>query len=648
MPKKKIEITGKDTRSTGKELKTIVTNAPSLVYEATAADTSTITRRNRASTIERTDKYANIDAGALPFKYSVGYSGAEMDARDTIILCQKAYFNIGVVRNVIDLMTEFSVGDIYLRDGNASARDFISAWMNKIGMRAFLDRFFREYYRSGNVFVFRFDGDVQPGDVKKIVSTFGLNTAKGYTEIPVDKMRLPARYVILNPADILFAGNISFYAGIYFKRLSDYELLRLRTPKTDEDQEVVKSLPPEIRKKIQSRNIGVVNLPLDPRQVTGIFYKKQDYEPFSAPMVYPVLEDLNFKIELKRLDMAIARTQQQVILLVTTGAEPDKGGINQANIIALQKLFQNESVGRVLIADYTTEAKFVVPDIGNILTPQKYEQLDKDINIGLNNILVGGEKFANQETKVEVFLARLEHGRQTFLNDFLIPEIRRICKSVGFKSYPIPYFDEITLKNNDLRDKVYLRLTELGLLTPEESFTALETGRLPDSETLDEDQKQYKKDRDAGLYQPLLNPPKDQMAPGGGAGRPGGTKGSPQTTKKMTPIGGSETYSMTKLIEHMKAAQSLGNDVATLLCLQFKKKKLTNEQKNVAAEITKVIIANEEPEKWKEVIGTYVKEPVDKNPERIKAIHEIAAEHGCDDYLASLLYISKKPVETQE
>ena len=41
---------------------------------------------------------------------------------------------------------------------------------------------------------------------------------------------------------------------------------------------------------------------LDPKYLLYSFYKKQDYEPFAVPFAYPVLEDINAKIELKRID----------------------------------------------------------------------------------------------------------------------------------------------------------------------------------------------------------------------------------------------------------------------------------------------------------------------------------------------------------
>ena len=613
--------------------------------EGSENTTTTRSRRNRGATIERTDKYANIDNSPLPYKFSVGYSGSQIDAREAILLCQKAYFNIGVVRNIIELMTEFSVGDVYFRDGTKLSRDFFDAWWRKINGYSVQDRFYRGYYREGQNFIYRFESLLQPNDIRRLVSTFGLTVAK-LAEIEEPKMLIPSRYVFLNPADILFSGGISFYSGSYYKRMSDYELQRIKNPRTDEDKEVLESLPPEIRKQVVSPNIGVVTMPLDPGKVTCIFYKKQDFEPFACPMVWPVLEDLNAKLELKRLDMAIARTQQQVILLVTTGAEPDKGGVNQANLLALQNLFQNESIGRVLVADYTTKAEFVIPQIADILDPKKYEQLEADINLGLNNILVGGEKFANQSTKVEVFLARLEYGRQVFLNEFLIPEIRRISKALGFKSYPIPYYDEVKLKNNDLRDKVFLRLAELGLLTPEEIFTALDTGRLPDASQNVEDQKGYKENRDKGMYQPLIGGAKQPGAEGA-VGRPDGAQ-APQMTKKISPIGTrASLFSMKKLTANMKDAVSLGNEIASALRLQFKKRSLNEEQRAIATQIAQTIIANEDPANWKSKILDYIKEPVDKNPERIKAIQALASEYDCDDYLASLLYISKKDESTE-
>ena len=157
-------------------------------------------------------------------------------------------------------------------------------------------------------------------------------------------------------------------------------------------------------------------------------------------------------MELKKVDQAISRTIENVILLITMGTDPDKGGINPSNMQAMQSLFQNESVGRVLVADYTTKAEFVLPDIGKVIGPEKYQIVNEDIRQGLQNVIVGDEKYKNTQVKAEIFLERLKEARQAFLHNFLQPQIKLVCQEMGFKVYPTARFEEI-----DIKDEVQLQ-----------------------------------------------------------------------------------------------------------------------------------------------------------------------------------------------
>ena len=638
-------------------------------HETQASSGGTRTRRNLSSSITRTDKYKNIDDGLVPFKYTKGVSNnSNLDVRDAVILCQKAYYNFAVFRNTVDLMTEFSVCEIFLRGGNKKSREFFKAYFKKIKLWNLQDRFFREYYRSGNVFIYRFDAELQKQDAFKITQTFGAGLK--------DKINLPIRYVVLNPADIQIGGTLSFVDGKYYKLVTDYELHRLRNPETEEDHQVIETLDEKSKENLKKRGNNSVLIPLPSDKISATFYKKQDYEPFAVPMGYPVLADINWKAELKKMDMAITRTMQQAILLVTMGDTPDRGGVNQKNLAAMQTLFENQSVGRVLIADYTTKAQFIIPDIANLLDPKKYAMVDKDIQIGLNNVLLGtGEKFANQSAQIDVFLSRLKQGRSSFLNDFLIPEIKRVSKILGFKSYPTPEFDKLHHGDESLISRVYTRLIEIGVLTPEEGIRAIEDGRLPTSQESEESQEKYKKLRDKGLYEPITGGPETQReladkqgevqkellemkpmpAPSPNkkpAGQPGsGTnKGVPQKDRVKTPIGekkvkvaAREGYSLSKVTENLTLASKLNKDVEVELRKAHDIKRLSKQQKEVAENITELIIANEDPKDWNnKKAKSYVKKPVDKNPDRVKGVEEIAAEHQIDPYLASILYASKK------
>lgn len=596
-------------------------------------------RRNRSSTITRTDRYKNIEDGLVPFQYGKNFKTGNISIREAVILCQKAHYNIASFRNVIELMVEFCVNDIYFKGGNAKSREFFYALCKKIGIVSLQDKFFRENFRSGNTFIYRFDSKIKPEDIQKITHVFGQEDSLGATNI-----KLPVKYIILNPADIETSGSVNFLNPVYYKVLNPYEVSRLKNPQTDEDKELLSSLDSDTRDKINKSVMNsVVLMKLDSSQVYPIFYKKQDYEAFAIPMGFPVLEDINWKLELKKMDMAIARTAQKAILLVTTGESSANGGlgVNPKNVAALQEIFRNESISQVLVADFTTKATFVIPQIADILDPKKYEVVNEDIRLGLNNILIGDEKFANQSIKVDVFVELISQARETFLNEFLIPEIKRISKDLGFKNYPLPHYQKINIKNKLEYDKLYVRLAELGFLTAEETFDAIESDRLPLVEDSIESQNKFKALKDKELYAPIvLTKGKEDGAPSGPNGRPAGTK-APQSTKKVKPIGTKAGYSLASLTETMKLAENLSNEIEKQFIKDNKLKKLNDEQKELVNMFAAVIMRNENKENWIGSIKKYIDNPEDNNKDRINKIDEIAANHMTDEYLAILLHESQ-------
>ena len=614
-------------------------------FAATTENSPVQARRNLAGDIERTDRFYNIDYGLVPFKYSHNLQNKSgLNVRDAVILCQKAYYNFSSFRNVIDLMTEFSSSKIYFTGGNKKARDFLDALFKKINIDNFVDKFFREYYRSGNVFIYRFDYKVNQSDISKITQVFGSES------LAATSLELPSKYMILNPADIQYGGNISFVGGNYYKILTDYELQRLRNPTTDEDREVLKSLNEKnklnLQKKVLSGAGAYITIPLDTEQVSAVFYKKQDYEPFSVPMGFPVLEDINWKQEMKKMDMALTRTTQQAVLLITMGSELKSGAlnINQKNIEAMQTLFQNQSVGKVLVSDFTTKAQFIIPDIAAILDPKKYEVVNTDIQQGLNNILVGDEKFSSTSIKTNIFFQRLEQGRQAFLNDFLVPEVKRLCKNLGFKNFPTPHFQEIDIRDGSVWNRVAAQLAQLGVLTPEEALQAIETGRLPDPEESLESQKKFKTLKDEGLYAPIVN---GAGAAGGiNTGRPTGAK-APQTSKNVSPPGSGKkapaiaSYSMKEISKTFKEYEMLSAKVEEFLKKKHEKKTLNQEQKTVAEQIAQNIIINEEKLNWDHSIKAYCEGEKQDNPEKIAKLLDISEEHNVDIFSAAILNISQ-------
>ena len=126
-------------------------------------------RRNLAHKSDKKHRFSNIAGGMLPYSY--GQDG--VNVRDSIELCQKAYANISVFRNAIDVMSEFANSGIYLEGGTKSSRDFVYKWFERINLWNLKDQYFREYYRSGNIFLYRVDGKFSKTDFDKITKIYG-------------------------------------------------------------------------------------------------------------------------------------------------------------------------------------------------------------------------------------------------------------------------------------------------------------------------------------------------------------------------------------------------------------------------------------------------------------------------------------------
>lgn len=599
-------------------------------------------RINAAAVTQTSDRFSAIRAGLLPFEYSRDF----VSVREAILLCQKAYFNVSIFGRTIDLMSEMANTDFFLKGSSKKARDFFKAWLEKIDAADLAEQYFREYYRSGNIFLYRVSGKFNDEDFRRLIQVYASEKAGDNT--------VPVRYVLLNPYDIVSRAATSFSDGNYEKLLTQYELARLKDPQSEEDKAFYDGLPQEAKdlivKKSWTRDGIRINLPA--KNLIFSFRKKMSYEPFAVPFGYPVLDDINAKLELKKMDQAITRTVENVILLIKTGAPPDKGGINQANVEALQNIFKNNTTGRVLVSDWTTEGEFLIPDLNKVLGPAKYEILDKDIREGLQNILLGEEKYGNTQTKVKIFLEGLKEARRNFIN-ILQAEIKTIAKNLGMRTYPELKMREVTASENTQFQRVVTRLMELGLIDAKNGIWTIENGEFPDVESEDYQlaQEEYVKQRAKGLWNPLspvaTQPqPAPKIDPNNLIKQPASPSGKPAAKKKskiLTPAGRPKESkaSISDLKESIYKTEKIFSFVEESLANKFNLSELSESQKEMAAEISRKIVAAEMPENWESL----AKECLD-NEEKLfslsplESVSNLMIEHDLEEYSAALLYHS--------
>jgi|TARA_B100001094_G_scaffold322758_1_gene372558 hypothetical protein len=617
-------------------------------YSSSTTDLSSHERDRYITKGAKPGRFSNISQGLLPFEHSKD----GISVKNSIELCQKAYANVAIFRNSIDIMSEFANSDLYLEGGTASSRSFVEKWFEKINMWNLKDQYFREYYRSGNIFLYRVDGKFKSSDFKQLKTVYGSDALK-----PGD---MPVKYILLNPYDIVHERSATFDQGKYRKILSDYDLERLKNPKTDRDKEIFKALDPEVKNKIKEGRYlpDGLSVKLNSSKLCYSFYKKQDYEAFAVPFGYSVLEDINWKLELKKIDQAISRTIENVILLITMGAKEEDGGVNPQNINAMQQLFANESVGRVLVADYTTKADFVIPDLKKVIGPEKYEVVNRDIKEGLQNIIVGDERYSNTQVKTEMFLERLKEARNAFLNDFLQPQIKMVCKNLGFRKFPTAKFQEIDIKDEVQLQRVATRLLELGILTPEQGINAIKTGVYPNPEELAPDQEGYSEEREKGFWNPLVGGVPSIEAPGAEkdralekkkenqqqkdvpkeVGRPSGTSDIPQENQRQAA-----SYSKADIKETVYSSEKLRTFVVKEVKAKNNIKRLNKQHNKLIDALCENVILSCDKDKWEDCarscIGDFDKiEKLSVLPE----VHDISVSHDLALYPSAILYHSEK------
>ena len=306
---------------------------------------------------------------------------------------------------------------------------------------------------------------------------------------------------------------------------------------------------------------------------------------------------------------------------------------------AMQNLFKNESVGRVLVSDYTTKAEFIIPELNLVLGPEKYQILNEDIKQGLQNIVVGEEKFNSTQVKAQIFIDRLQESRYGFLNDFLNREIKRIAKDLGFRSWP-----EAKMKDIDMRDEVQLmrastRLMELGIVTPKQGMEMFHNGRFPEPDDLPNAQKDFLEEREKGYYNPIVGGVPVIAPAGGEVTGPKKEAGRPEGTTDIPIADGA--YSRANIQTTIYEIESFVDDAEGKMVKQLGVKELSEAQQDMVSNLCESIVCSQNKEYWGEILGSCVKDFNEiESLQPLKEVLDISAKHSLEAYPAAILYHS--------
>lgn len=393
--------------------------------------------------------------------------------RDIVEACMNAYHRIGILRNVIDMMSSFGCQGIQVLHPNKTREKIYKAWFRKVRGPERSERFLNGLYRAGNVIVKRQMAKLPASDMRSLQkSVASLTVDSEYERDPSPrKNEIPIEYIFLNPATIEMAGGeLATFLGhpVYTLRIPNFIITMIKTPKTPSQKQLVADLPDFIRRPIQAGEKFIV---LDNDKLAVFHYMKDDWQQWAMPITYSILADLILYEKMKLADMAALEGAISHIRIWKLGSL--EHGI-QVGPVLHQKLhdmlLSNVGGGAMdLIWDAAINLQETGTDVSKFLGSEKYEPILKSIHAGLGipQSLGGGSSsgagFTNNAISLKTLIERLQYGRD-LLTEFWTKELRIMQESLGDTKPARMVYDNMNLYDEAAEKMLWFQLYDRHLV----------------------------------------------------------------------------------------------------------------------------------------------------------------------------------------
>lgn len=429
--------------------------------------------------------------------------------KDIIRHCMEAYDQFGIIHNIIDLMSDFTVKGIDIVHPNKKIEAFYKEWFRKINGKERSERFSNLFYRTGNVIVHRQTAKLklrQAEEMKRATATPDIEIPE---EVPVEKREVPWRYNFINPlvVDILgeeivpFIGPDSYLFAI---QLPAAFVRRVRNPRSDAEKALVEGMPENIQKIIRA---GGKSIPLDKDKTVCAYYKKDDWNAWAKPMMYSILADLKMLQKMKLTDLAAIDGAMSCIRVWKLG-NIDKGIIPPAATVQrFSQMLANNVGGGVMDMVWTPDIELLETktDVHQFLGDTKYGPILNAIFQGLGipptlsgNANPGG--FTNNFISLKTLTERLQYGRE-MLMAFWATEIKLVQRAMEFKVPAVITFDNL-LTDEAAEKQLLINMWDRGIISDE--FIQDNIGAVPQIEVIR--MRREKALRDKGALPPKASP----------------------------------------------------------------------------------------------------------------------------------------------
>jgi len=386
-----------------------------------------------------------------------------------IKMSMQAYDRVGIIRNVIDLMSDFASQGLTLVHPNRTIEKFYRKWFIQVGGIDRSERFLNYLYRCGNVIVKRRTAKLNHKKEQELKRSGGADLE--ITDLKVPRREIPWTYDFLNPlaVDVQDYGSQVIGKPQFTLNLSKYTSESLISSSTT-NKTIFKTLPLDLQKRIAS---GDRTIPLDMDKVGFYHYKKDDWLLWANPMIYAILDDIMMLEKMKLADLAALDGAISNVRLWTVGDLDHKIIPTKAAINKLRDILASNVGGGTMDLVWGPELKFSESQsqVYKFLGAEKYQPVLTSIyaGLGIPPTLTGANTsggYTNNYVSLKTLIERLEYGRE-ILAQFWRHEIELIRKAMGFRFPAEIHFDSIILSDEAAEKQLLIQLADRDIISNE-------------------------------------------------------------------------------------------------------------------------------------------------------------------------------------
>lgn len=374
--------------------------------------------------------------------------------RDIMCAVQKAYKRHGLIRNTLDLMSEFGCAGIQITHPQKNAEEFLQYWFKDLvkGPER-SERFLNNLFRFANITMRRYLAKV---------------TRKSQVtgKIPVDYYFFDPRLVdVINDEVRRFSATIEPQYGLVLPNSIQAKL--------KEDTPAAKELRKQLGEKVTSQLVSEDIFALDPINLLVFHYKKDDWDSWSLPMLYSILDDVRMLEKHKLLDFTALDSAARPIRLWKLGSMEYRIVPNSAAFAKIRDaLTVNTGAGPIDIM-WGPDLELVEskPVDYKVFAKEKYEASLANIytGLGVSPSLTGGTTEAgasNNMISIKTMIKRLICGRE-ILTRFWMGELAIVQEEMGFSPKAEINFHFPNLGDEEAEKKLFIDLADRNIVSNE-------------------------------------------------------------------------------------------------------------------------------------------------------------------------------------